>query len=195
MEIEFKIFDKPGEFNLQIVLNGEPVYNSKDDPENWDTKDFEDVKAIIKDYKGEVVYRPMYRFMRSANSFYDYEFQKKFTQHDPMQALSESYLKDSTFTLRKQTLNIYDGLKAWKVFQTFNFDLAQGSKKAGNKDYTHKLSLYDNIAEKSLFVAPIKKQAVSEISIEQNQLELKMKIGSDISNDGVQFLKQNPMRM
>ena len=27
--------------------------------ENWDTRDFEDVKAIIKDYKGEVVYKPM----------------------------------------------------------------------------------------------------------------------------------------
>ena len=74
MEVEFKIFDKPEEFNLQIVLDGKDVYNTKDDPENWDSRDFEDVKAIIKDYKGEVVYRPMYRFMRSANSFYDYQF-------------------------------------------------------------------------------------------------------------------------
>ena len=129
MEVEFKIFDKPDEFNIQIILNGDAVYNSKDDPENWDSKDFEDIRAIIKDYSGEVIYRPIYRFMRSANSFYDYQFQKKFTQVDPMNSLSESYASDSTYTLRKQTLNVYDGLKDWKVFQTYNFDHTSGSKK------------------------------------------------------------------
>jgi hypothetical protein len=104
-------------------------------------------------------------------------------------SLSESYLEDSTFTLRKQTLNIYDGLKDWKVFQTFNFDLAKGSKKDAGKDYTHKLTLYDNIAERSLFVAPVEKKAVSEVSIEQNSLDLTMRVGSDITNEGAHFLK------
>lgn len=51
MEVEFKIFDKAEEFNLQILLNGKDVYNSKDDAEkNWDPKEFEDIKAIIGDY-------------------------------------------------------------------------------------------------------------------------------------------------